>query len=71
LEKGHYDVRLTREEYEKIACWIDLSVPFCGDYTEANSWNPDEMKKYLRFEKKRKAMDEMDKEAVKGLSATQ
>ena len=70
LEKGHYDVRLSREEYEKIACWIDLSVPFCGDYAEANSWNPDEMRKYLRFEKKRKSMDEMDKEAVKSMSVT-
>ncbi|MCX6997221.1 MAG: hypothetical protein NTV49_09065 [Kiritimatiellaeota bacterium] len=68
LEKGHYDVRLSREEYEKIACWIDLLVPFCGDYTESNAWNPEEMKKYLRYDKKRKSLDEMDREAVKAMS---
>ncbi|MCX6875276.1 MAG: hypothetical protein NTW21_15930 [Verrucomicrobia bacterium] len=68
LEKKHYDVRLSREEYEKIACWIDLSVPFCGDYTEANTWNPDELKKYLRYDTKRKRMDGLDLEAIKSLT---
>ena len=27
--------RLSREELDKIATWIDLGVPFCGDYFEA------------------------------------
>jgi hypothetical protein len=69
LEDGHYDVRLSREEYEKLACWIDLLVPFCADYTEANIWTPEEMKKYLHFDKKRKRMDELEREAVKSLSS--
>ena len=68
LEGGHYDVRLSREEYEKIACWIDLLVPYCGDYTEANTWNRDELEKYRRYDKKRKHMDELDQEAIKSLS---
>ncbi len=69
LEDGHYDVRLSREEYEKLACWIDLLVPFCADYTEANIWTPEEMKKYLHFDKKRKRMDELEREAVKSLGS--
>lgn len=65
LDKGHYDVRLSREEYEKIACWIDLLVPFCGDYTEANIWTPAEMEKFRRYEEKRQAMDRVELDAVK------
>ena len=34
LEKGHAKVRLTREELDKIACWIDLAVPHSGSWTE-------------------------------------
>lgn len=65
IENGHHDVRLTPGEYRKIACWIDLLVPYCGDYTEANVWTPEEMKKYNRYGEKRKRMDEMEREAVK------
>ena len=38
LEAGHEDVRLSREEMDKLACWIDLAIPYCGDYAEANLW---------------------------------
>jgi len=34
LEAGHEKVRLAREEMDRIACWIDLAVPFSGEYTE-------------------------------------
>ena len=68
LEKGHYDVRLSREEFEKLACWIDLCVPFCGDYTEANIWTRDEKEKYERYAKKRQEMDKMEQDAVRGMA---
>ena len=38
LEKGHKGVKLSREELDKIACWMDLLVPYCGNYREANAW---------------------------------
>lgn len=38
-EAGHKDVKLSREELDKLAAWIDLVIPFCGDYVEANAWN--------------------------------
>ena len=44
LEKGHQGVKLSREELDKLACWIDLLVPYCGDYREANAWTEEEMK---------------------------
>ncbi|MBW2098654.1 MAG: hypothetical protein JRG77_07605 [Deltaproteobacteria bacterium] len=56
LKKGHNGVKLTSEEYSKLACWIDLAVPFCGDYTEANSWSEKEKKWYWRQVEKRKRL---------------
>ncbi len=34
LEGGHYEVTLTTEEMDKIKCWIDLAVPYAGEWTE-------------------------------------
>ena len=58
LRDGHEDVKLTRQELEKIACWIDLLVPFCGDYLEANAWSQEDFELYARAEaKRRQALD--------------
>jgi hypothetical protein len=36
LEDGtHYGLRLSPEELDRFVVWIDLLVPYCGDYTEA------------------------------------
>ena len=67
LDKGHKKVALTREDLEKLAAWIDLGVPFCGDYTEANTWNPDEIAKYQRYSDKRKRLEEEEKQALKAM----
>jgi hypothetical protein len=53
LEQGHNGVKLSREEFDKIACWIDLLVPYGGDYIEANAWTPEEAKRYQYFLDKR------------------
>lgn len=39
LEPSHYGVRLTPEEKERVACWIDLNVPFAGSWMELNYWH--------------------------------
>ncbi len=57
LDEGHEGVRLSAEELETIACWIDLAVPFCGDYAEANAWTPEEQAKHDHFMKKRQDME--------------
>ncbi|MBN2475953.1 MAG: hypothetical protein JXB62_15180 [Pirellulales bacterium] len=61
LEEGHQGVRLSAEEKEKIACWIDLLVPYCGDYTEASVWSADEQERYARFAAKRKRQEELER----------
>ena len=56
LEDGHNETKLSRQEMDKIACWIDLLVPYCGSYTEANCWTEDQIKMYQRYQDKRDTM---------------
>ena len=64
LESGHKGVKLSREELDKIACWIDLLVPYCGDYLEANAWTEAEMKKHERYAEKRREMEEKEQQSI-------
>jgi hypothetical protein len=67
LEQGHKAVKLSREELEKIACWIDLLAPYCGDYLEANAWTAEELKTYQRAADQRRRMEEADLESIREL----
>jgi hypothetical protein len=69
FEQRHEDVTLSREEMDKIACWIDLLVPYCGDYTEANAWTQEELAMYDHFLKKRERMEEMERKNIEELLA--
>lgn len=46
LEKGHANVKLSQEEWDKLVAWIDLNCPYSGDYMENNSWTPEEQEFY-------------------------
>ncbi len=35
LRKGHRGVRLTPEDWDRLITWIDLNVPYAGDWQEA------------------------------------
>jgi len=63
--------RISREELERIACWIDLAVPFCGDYTEANTWNETDKGKYARYQAKRERMGAEEAANIQALIASQ
>ncbi|HOM71799.1 MAG TPA: hypothetical protein PLP86_06090, partial [Armatimonadota bacterium] len=52
LEQGHMGVELSKDEMERICCWIDLLVPYCGDYMEG--FEGEFLEKYQRFLDKRK-----------------
>jgi len=67
LREKHYDVKLSNAELEKIACWIDLLVPYCGDYMEANAWGKGGEDKYTRFQEKRDAMEEIERKNIEAL----
>ncbi len=63
-ESGHYDVHLSREELDKLAAWIDLSIPFCGDYVEANAWNEGELKRAHERIQLRREMDAIEEKSI-------
>jgi hypothetical protein len=67
VEAGHGGVKLSREELDKLACWIDLFVPYCGDYTEANTWTNEETQKYHRYRGKREQMEEIERRNIQAL----
>jgi len=71
LENGHKGVKLSREELETIACWIDLLVPYCGEYLEANAWSEEELKKYEHFATKRLRMEEIEQDNIRDLVESQ
>jgi len=60
LREGHHDVQLSGREMAMLACWIDLAVPFCGDYTEANAWNESDTGMYRHFLEKRRQAEEQE-----------
>ncbi len=64
LKKDHYKVELTREELDKFQCWIDLLVPYCGDYAEAAVWTDEETAKYRHFLEKRRAQEEFERSNI-------
>ncbi|MBN2139028.1 MAG: discoidin domain-containing protein [Sedimentisphaerales bacterium] len=69
LEAGHHEVALSKEEADKIASWIDLLVPYCADYLEANCWTDEELKKYLHYQNKRDLMAAIEADNIRRLIA--
>ena len=70
LETGHEDVSLASDELDRIACWIDLLVPYCGDYTEANAWSPAELAFYEKFAAKRQRLELLEQGNIQALIAS-
>ena len=52
LDRGHAN-GITDAEKRTLACWIDLGIPFCGDYFEANAWDKQELERWEYFSRKR------------------
>ncbi len=71
LRNEHGDAQLTREELDKFSAWIDLGVPFCGDYQENNAWTEEERKKYNQMERKRARLESEVQENVRALIESQ
>lgn len=65
LENGHGGTSLSKEEIETVALWIDLLVPFVGDYKEANNWTQDEKEYYQYYEAKAKKARKENEENIR------
>ena len=70
LDSGHHGVALSNEEYQKLATWMDLLVPFCGTYREAHQWNEAEMSFYDYFEAKRRVQHDEERLAISNYLAS-
>jgi len=57
LERGHQGVKLGPDEIRTIALWIDLGIPYCGDYAEANAWT-DSDRQWYEYNRKKRARAE-------------
>ncbi len=38
LRRGHYDAKLTPEEFVRLATWIDANGPYYGAYFGRRNW---------------------------------
>ena len=52
LDKGH-GKGITDAEKRVLACWVDLGVPFCGDYEESAVWDEKDRAFWDYYTKKR------------------
>jgi hypothetical protein len=53
IDEGHHEVKLDDVEFQKLAAWIDLLVPFAGDYREGGHWSERDHAYYTYYETKR------------------
>ncbi len=53
FDKEGHAKNLTESEQRQLACWVDLTVPFCGDYEEGALWNEKDRKLWERGVNKR------------------
>ena len=67
LQQGHYDVLLPPRDLQMMALWIDLGVPFVGDYTEANAWSESDIRRYEHFVEKRVRMATVERDNIQAL----
>jgi len=67
LRKGHNKVKLSKEELDKMICWIDLAIPYTGNYTEGMSRH--DIAQYNRWLAVQKKFAKQEKESRKALAA--
>ncbi len=54
LRQGHRGAKLTDTELRTLAAWIDLLVPYSGDYYHGAAWTPEQTAFYRYYEDKRR-----------------
>lgn len=65
LEPTHYNVKVSENEKRTFACWLDLLIPFCGSYTQHNTWTDAEKAEYRYFQEKRRAYAAAELESLR------
>lgn len=65
LKKGHGKTAITQAEIDKIALWIDLLVPYVGEYREANAWSEKDLDFYQYHDDKRVEAEDEDRNNIR------
>lgn len=60
LEKGHNGVYLSEAQLNTLRTWIDLGVPFRGEYDASNNWSSGDMKEYEEKQNKHTYYERLD-----------
>lgn len=68
FEPAHHGVKVSENEKRTFACWLDLLVPFCGSYTQNNTWTDAEKAEYNYFQEKRRAYATAEVETLRRAS---
>ncbi len=58
LEKGHHNVKLTKEQMDRLVTWIDINVPYHGTWTEATKIRGNFAERRLELKKRYSNVDE-------------
>lgn len=64
LTAGHKEVQLSKEEMDKICCWIDLGIPYYEDYTLGHPEGSEFLQDYLDYKAGAEAAAQLDLESV-------
>ncbi len=64
LRSGHGNTAISVPEIDKLSAWIDLYVPYCGDYYESNTWTEKEAEFYKYYEDKFNAANAQDEKNI-------
>ncbi|MDO5567135.1 MAG: hypothetical protein Q4G59_10805, partial [Planctomycetia bacterium] len=64
LESSHYNVQVSDSEKRTVACWIDLLIPYCGSYPEANIWTEEEREIWKGLIRKRRAFAQQELDSI-------
>ena len=68
LRKGHYNVKLDAEAWDRLITWIDLNAPFHGTWSETG-WSPGEQRRRRAELRKLYAGVDEDPEALADVAA--
>jgi len=65
LKKGHYNVRLLSEEWERLYAWIDFNVPYAANWRESHRPPKDEqVERRVLYKKLFSGIDDHDEDPL-------
>lgn len=64
LREGHKNTKVSPEEYAAVAAWIDLNVPFIGEYDAMNLWSDASKKAYADAMENRRKMEAVEQKNI-------